>query len=280
MDNLTIKVVKNGCQTLSDGKKDDEVVYEAKLLIPAPEKATVVLSRDSTGECDIIVTNKPRKSFVKEGGSMKMVKVDSTSMIEQTANNKHPIRNDKIVQTSVVEDLDPIQVENLTDKDLYRKLKSFNVDVGPIVDSTRSMYQNKLVGLMQKKRKSMEKSSLLDVYEIPRSLDIEDDMISKKRAIQCEHYSDDEDVLDKNSFDEDQSNVLIDPKNIACSIRGSTLANITFSPAHQGNGSSKQEVGSTWKTISYIGRLIATLLKIIMLTCLGLIIYYVVFDSE
>ena len=41
------------------------------------------------------------------------------------------------------------EVSNLSDDQLFQQLKSFNVDIGPIVESTRALYQKKLASLIQ-----------------------------------------------------------------------------------------------------------------------------------
>ena len=47
------------------------------------------------------------------------------------------------------------QVTNISDTELASELKKYNVDVGPITDSTRSVYQRKLAKLMAEKAKGI-----------------------------------------------------------------------------------------------------------------------------
>lgn len=40
--------------------------------------------------------------------------------------------------------MDPFKIEELTDQELYEQLKYYKINCGPVMDTTRSLYENRL----------------------------------------------------------------------------------------------------------------------------------------
>ena len=166
MVNLKVKVIKprqgdlkNGYassthQELGYGREEGLIIYEQIMHIPESENLEVFISTDAEiRKFDVFVENN-RVEKTTVNGSL-------SSNSETSVPNGHARSNQSDMFKTPEIDVDNddeefTQVESLPDDDLRRMLKSCNVMVGPIVDSTRKMYQNRLSSLIRE-RKSLRK---------------------------------------------------------------------------------------------------------------------------
>jgi len=152
MASLTINDLKNelinhGIELPpSSAKKEDYVqLYEENISVK--EKATIDFSSDDD-ELSLPVGGKISKKKVSR-------KSEGMNGINHKADcNGEEVKNGELTEENslVVGDID---VSTLTDEQLAEKLKEFNITVGPIVESTRTVYQKKLAISMRESMKTV-----------------------------------------------------------------------------------------------------------------------------
>lgn len=212
MADLTVQEIKaglinHGVELPSASAKKDEYVALYDQHIPRGEKEKLDFSSDEevTFSSDAISTgHKVTKKRVS--GTSNAQKVSRKSVGEgingPTENSNHVGENQVTTLTEenslMVGDVD---VSQLSDGQLSTKLKEFNVDVGPIVDSTRAVYRKKLAISMREQLLNVDKTANVTV----ETNGIHDDMVDGDGLQNGDYSADDEEMFDVSAPKEDKS---------------------------------------------------------------------------
>jgi len=113
----------------------DEENAEAETAVEVDLGNVVVV--DSAVNPVVITSQAPQKSVSQSSRK-------SGRQVSSSSRNNSTLNESNALMTS-----DGQNVAELSDEDLYARLKEFGVDVGPIVDSTRHLYQKKLAILIR-----------------------------------------------------------------------------------------------------------------------------------
>jgi len=136
-DELKSALVTHGVElNLSSAKKDELLELYDEYVAPHELKAGEFSSDDD--QEDLPLKSKKRTSKSSKAASEKSVK--SASKSELTEENSFTVGD--------------VEIKDLNDEELIQYLVKFGIEVGPIVDSTRSLYQKKLAIVMREQSES------------------------------------------------------------------------------------------------------------------------------
>ena len=279
MVNLKINVLKPHHVTSNDlnlKKAEDTIIHEQILRVPDSEKLKVLISTDTEiDQVEVFVKNKKDDANAFDSyADGATIQCDPNSFTN--LNKPNEIRTPKNI---FEEDADKLQdVESLTDDDLRRWLTCCNAQVGPIVDSTRKMYQSKLASLLQE-RKSLKLVSQISgkfpkMNESPNIEHLtgrEIHTISKRKHISsgsgCE--------IQKHDRMQDQNTRVIRTFSKLKRIQHGDNRDI---PNHELEVMKKH--GMIMNTFLSVLRAFVTLSKLILLAGFGMVTYYLFFESD
>ena len=279
MVNLKINILKPHHVPSNDvyhQKDEDTIIHEQILRVPDSEKLKVLISTDTEiNKLEVFVRNK------KDDANAFHSYVDGATT-QFNPNSFTTLNKPKEIRTSennLEEDKDMLpNVESLTDDDLRWWLKYCNAEVGPIVDSTRKMYQSKLTSLLQK-RESMklvsqnsERSPKTNQSpNIEHLTGREILTISKRKHIQ--NGSDYE--IPKYDCMQDQNTRVIHTVSKLRRIQNGDNRDI-----QDQERKSMIKDGMIKKTFLSLLRAFVTLIKLILFAVSGIVTYYLVFESD
>jgi len=147
-DDLKSALVDHGVEmNPSAAKKDELVALYEEFVVPLDTKAGEFSSDDETASPKKM-SRRSKVSRASSKGKAAVVEKDNDAIIELTEEN-----------SLIVGD---VNVNDLSDEDLIAYMMKYGIDVGPIVDSTRSLYQRKLAIVMREKGKEED---VVDIAE-------------------------------------------------------------------------------------------------------------------
>ena len=279
MVNLKINVLKPHHVTSSDvyhKKAEDTIIHEQIFRVPDSEKLKVLISTDTEiDKIEVFVKNK-KEDADAFNSYVDAATTESSLNCFTNLNKPNEIRTAKNI---FEEDEDKLEdVESLTDDDLRWWLKRCNAQVGPIVDSTRKMYQSKLASLLQE-RKSLRLVSQIsgkfpkmnESPNIEHLIGREIHTISKRKHISsgsgCE--------IQKHDSMQDQNTRVM---HTFSKLKGSQHGDNRDIPNHELEVMKKD--GMIMKTFLYLLRAFVALSKLILFAGFGMVTYYLIFESD
>ena len=160
MVNLKVKVTDPTLSRIEPEKEDELIIHEQIIRVPNSEKLKVVISTDTeVDNIDVFLKNRKENVINLDtslnGGSKTphgRTKFDKSDKLQALENDWE-------------KDWEHLDIESLSDDDLRMKLLRFKVQVGPIIGSTRKLYQNKLASMLQKRKGWLDYTKKFDVDE-------------------------------------------------------------------------------------------------------------------
>ena len=239
MVNLKVKVTEPTLPGITAGKESELIIHEQIIRVPNSEKLKVLISTDTEVD-NIDVFLKSRKENVinldssLDGGSKTL-----HGRIKFNGSDEF-----KALENDCENDWDHLDIESLSDDDLRMKLQRFKVQVGPIIGSTRKLYQNRLASLLQKRKGWLEYTKNCDVDESREIRNIKKvNTFSVHNQAELDGYH--------NSLDREHTN-LKKAKRVGILMR------------------------AVWSVVHFL----TDCLKLALLSIFGLFLYYVVYDSD
>ena len=279
MVNLKINVLKPHNVTSNNvyhHKDEDTIIHEQILRVPDSEKLKVLISTDTEiDKIEVFVKNKKDDADAFNS----YVDAVTTQSSPNSFTNLTKPNEVRTPQNIFEEDDDKLQdVESLTDDDLRWWLICCNAQVGPIVDSTRKMYQSKLASLLQERKALKLVSQISGKFpKMNESPNIEHltgreiHTISKRKNISCGSGRE----IQKHERMQDQNTRVI---HTFSKLKRSQHGDNRNIPNHELEVMKKD--GMIMKTFLSLLRAFVTLIKLILFAVSGMVTYYLVFESE
>ena len=239
MVNLKVKITEPTLSRIEPEKEDELIIHEQIIRVPNSEKLKVLISTDTeVDNIDVFLKN-GKENVINLDSSL-----DGGSKTPHGRTKFNRSNEFKALENDCENDWDHLDIESLSDDDLRMKLQLFKVQVGPIIGSTRRLYQNKLAFLLQKRKDLLHYTKNCDVDESREIRNIKKvNTFSVYNQAELDGYH--------NSLDREHTH-LKKAKRVGILMR------------------------AFWSVVHFL----TDCLKLALLSIFGLFLYYLVFDSD